>query len=81
MACQGPSTHHEVSVSDVMLDHTSTQDDHPRVLGEYGLHVDESQIWERGQRSGLGLSGPSSPFSQGLSTSPSTMSRTKPGFL
>lgn len=63
---QGHSTHHEVSVGDVVLDHTSTQDDHPRALGEYGLHVDESQVWDRGQRSGLGLSRPSSPSLRAL---------------
>lgn len=67
MACQGHSTHHEVSIGDVVLDHTSTQDDHPRALGKNGLHVDEPQVCKRGQRSGLGLGGPSSPFSQGLS--------------
>lgn len=81
MAAKSHSTHHEVSIGDVVLDHASTQDDHPSALGENGLHVDEPQVWERGQRSGLGLGGLFSPFSQGLSTSPSTMSRTKPGFL
>lgn len=63
MACQGHSTHHEVSVGDVVLDHTSTQDDHSRALGEYGLHVDESQVWERGRGQALASVGlpPPSP--------------------
>lgn len=39
---KGHPTHHEVSIGDVVLDHTSTQDDHAGALGENGLHVDES---------------------------------------
>lgn len=41
---KGHPTHHEVSVGNVVLDHTSTKDDHPRALGENSLHVDESKV-------------------------------------
>jgi hypothetical protein len=77
------TTHHEVGIGDVVFDHASTQDDHPRALGKNGLCVDEPQVWEEeeeGWAQALGSAGPLPPL-PGVNASPSTMSKTSPGFL
>ena len=74
--------HHEVGIGDVVLDHASTQDDHPRALGEDGLCVDEPEVWERElSQATVGPSSPPPLLLWGLNILPSTMSRTRPGFL